>query len=204
MITLGLQLLEVIPISADAAAYIGVSLMIVFIALAVYNFIKYGMQLEEFEKYEKELVEINYEDKKFLEKIKDGLNFPQTISSSVILFIISPLPILIASFIFDDKDSYVLFGVAITLILVGLGVYRIIKTAVLNDLCEQLLQTGEYTEARKRTTKKYNNIFSAYWMIIVIAYLVVSFLTKRWDITWLIWPVAGILFAIINTLLTKE
>ena len=30
-----------------------------------------------------------------------------------------------------------------------------------------------------------------FWMIVLAAYLLISFLTHRWDITWIIWIVAG-------------
>ena len=31
-----------------------------------------------------------------------------------------------------------------------------------------------------------------YWSAWTVIYLAVSFLTKRWDMTWIIWPVAGV------------
>jgi hypothetical protein len=34
-------------------------------------------------------------------------------------------------------------------------------------------------------------------MAITAVYLVVSFLTKRWDYSWIIWAVSGVVFALI-------
>ena len=58
-----------------------------------------------------------------------------------------------------------------------------------------LLEQGDYTRARKRNTSKYGGI---YWSIVTAVYLAVSFLTRRWDMTWIIWPVAGALFGVVG------
>ena len=44
------------------------------------------------------------------------------------------------------------------------------------------------------------NLLSIFWSLATIAYLLVSFLTMRWDITWLIWPIAGVVSGIIKTI----
>ena len=36
-----------------------------------------------------------------------------------------------------------------------------------------------------------------YWSVVTAAYLALSFLTMRWDRTWIIWPVAGVVFALL-------
>lgn len=43
-------------------------------------------------------------------------------------------------------------------------------------------------------------LMSVYWSLVTAAYLIVSFLTMRWDITWIIWPVTGVLSSIIKTI----
>jgi hypothetical protein len=40
-----------------------------------------------------------------------------------------------------------------------------------------------------------------YWTLVVIGYLAWSFLTNRWAITWIVWPIAGVLYGVISTLL---
>ena len=53
-----------------------------------------------------------------------------------------------------------------------------------------------------RSNRKYAGI---YWGIVTAAYLAVSFLTYRWDMTWIIWPVAGVLYgAMVEILKLKE
>ena len=37
------------------------------------------------------------------------------------------------------------------------------------------------------------NVMSVYWPTIVCLYLIWSFLTMSWHITWIIWPIAGVM-----------
>lgn len=45
---------------------------------------------------------------------------------------------------------------------------------------------------------------SVYWPTMVCFYLIISFLTFRWELTWVIWPVAGVLYRPLNTLLREK
>lgn len=43
-------------------------------------------------------------------------------------------------------------------------------------------------------------LMNLYWIVVTTVYLAVSFLTFAWGITWIIWPLAGLLSAIIRTI----
>ena len=47
-------------------------------------------------------------------------------------------------------------------------------------------------------------ILSVYWITITSAYLIWSFITFDWHITWIIWPIAGVVYGLINALSDKE
>lgn len=36
------------------------------------------------------------------------------------------------------------------------------------------------------------------------AYLLISFVTFRWESTWIIWPVAGVLYSVVGMALAKK
>ena len=55
----------------------------------------------------------------------------------------------------------------------------------------------------KRVKERNNPYRSLYWMIVVITYLLISFLTFAWYITWIIWPIAGIISYILFDLFNK-
>lgn len=49
-----------------------------------------------------------------------------------------------------------------------------------------------------RIKKKLAPIYGAFWSLFPAIYIVVSFLTNRWDMTWVIWPAASMLFVVID------
>ena len=57
---------------------------------------------------------------------------------------------------------------------------------------------GEYGEVPKggetfkKAIKIQDFVEECYWTIVLVLYLLISFLTRRWDITWIIWIVGGI------------
>ena len=56
----------------------------------------------------------------------------------------------------------------------------------------------DYTISEKKLKKKSDAFSGAYWCIATAIYLGWSFWTMRWDFTWIIWPVAGVLFAAVS------
>ncbi|MCI5535733.1 MAG: hypothetical protein SOV50_03415 [Lentihominibacter sp.] len=53
---------------------------------------------------------------------------------------------------------------------------------------------------RKRS-RKIEPFGGIYWCTVTAVYLGWSFWSGRWDFTWIIWPVAGVLFAALSALL---
>ena len=76
------------------------------------------------------------------------------------------------------------------LAVIAVGVKMIVKTSILWGGMDKLLEEGDYTRLNKKASR-YDGI---YWAIATAIYLGWSFMSNRWDITWLVWPVAGVLF----------
>lgn len=94
-------------------------------------------------------------------------------------------------------------GVVILLVLValatGLIVYTNMSTPVAyKDYDEQENLDREF--ARTPKGQQYKAIMSIYWSVITIVYLAISFPTGLWHITWIVWPVAGIISGIVHTI----
>ena len=60
---------------------------------------------------------------------------------------------------------------------------------------QKLLKEGEYTPQEIRKSYIKETIATAYWLSATAIYLAWSFLTNAWETTWIVWPVAGVLFA---------
>jgi hypothetical protein len=77
------------------------------------------------------------------------------------------------------------------IIAVAIGVKLIVLTCIKQGGYDKLLEEGDYTRLNKKAGK-YDGI---YWAIALAIYLGWSFINMRWDITWIVWPIAGVLFA---------
>lgn len=194
----GLAEYGVIPLGEDQAGGIGLIVLFLFVGAAVALFILYGMQLEKYEYLEKELVElpVDCREKVELRRQEFEPTFRGCITAGVVLCVMSVLPILVAS-AFGAGDVVYLFAVGFLLFIVAFGVYPIVWSAGIWGSFEKLLQTGDYTAAKKRDNKRNEKISGIYWGIVVAIYLAVSFSTMSWHRTWIIWPCAGVLYAVV-------
>ena len=88
--------------------------------------------------------------------------------------------------------------VCLLLLLVGCAVYLFISVCGVYSSYKIILQSGDYTREMKRKNVKLEPLSGIYWLLIVVVYLGISFVTNRWDRTWIIWAVSGVLFALIR------
>lgn len=62
---------------------------------------------------------------------------------------------------------------------------------------------GEYTIENKTVNKKVSYFPGTYWLIVTAIYVGYSLYTDSWHRSWIIWPVAGMLFAAIYGILRE-
>ena len=92
-------------------------------------------------------------------------------------------------------------GLCILLVLVAVGVFFLVSAGIIHGSFEKLLQTGDYAPEKKRANKKMGMIAGVFWCGVVSLYLLMSFTTMSWARTWIIFPVAGVLFGGISALI---
>jgi len=122
------------------------------------------------------------------------------VAIAVMLYIISLLPIIVISQLAPDYEFlgivalFVICAAATGLLIYnGMSKPAYLKTEdnVVEDFREWQNETHERRQMRKA-------ISSALWSITTVAYLIVSFTTGAWHITWVAFPLAGAIEALIN------
>lgn len=88
------------------------------------------------------------------------------------------------------------------LALVAVGTYFIVKSGTKMNAMNQLLEEEDYTRQKKQENKKMSAPVMAYWLIATAIYLGWSFAVNDWSRTWIIWPVAGVLFPVFYALVS--
>lgn len=200
---------KLINLSENLVTGLGVSFILILVAVAVFTFIRIDKDLEKFEFLEEEDIETEYgvvgmaKDRK--EKFRDSYN--KSISLGVASCILAAVPLLFTA-IFGEKHEYIIMvGVAILLFVIGIGVNLIVRGSIMWDAYNMLLEEGDYTNAKKREKKFLNPLAGIYWLSIIGIYIGYSLIYNAWDKSWIIWPVAGIMFgivAIISEIITKD
>lgn len=67
---------------------------------------------------------------------------------------------------------------------------------------EKTLETSKEEKSQNEKPKKtlWKCIEDLFWLIILLVYLVCSFWTGAWHITWIIFPISGAVFALLETI----
>ena len=178
------------------AGGIGASALFILIAAAVAMFIIEGFKMEKFIYLEKEPINFSLTDKNEIKKQKEEFEpkWRSSIVIGVILFITSVVPLLL----YDASNFKNVSYAAVTMLcFIAVGVFLIVYRSIVIGSYNKLLEEGDYTREKKASRNKNALISSIYWSVILAIYLLWSLLTFNWHFTWIIWPVAAVLYGAI-------
>lgn len=187
-----------IALPVNLANGIGIALILLIVAAAVAVFILNGLKLGKYEYLEKEDFELAYGIEGMVRKKSEetAQRFTERTAIGVGLCIIGVVPLLLTG-AFADEELAGSLALVFLLAAVAAGVYQFVCTGMVKGSYDQLLQTGEYTQEGKEASKVIGRIASVYWCVVTAIYVGYSLLTNHWTTSWIIWPVAGILFGAI-------
>ena len=173
----------------------GTAILLIMIAAAVGMFIREGMRGKKYEYLEKVDIETEYGVNGMVKERRDAYaeTHSRRLIIGVMLCIISAVPLLGAEAVHysNNTDLFPILCVALLLVMCAVGVKLIVLTCSRQGGYDRLLEEGDYS----RLNKKAGRYDGVYWAIATAVYLGWSFVTSRWEYTWIVWPVAGVLFA---------
>lgn len=181
-------------INEDPLAGVGIVILLIMVALAVRVFITGGVKLSPYEYLEKEPLRISPALQADVEArlAAHQPDFTAAITRGVTLCIVSAVPLLLAVG-FGLREYIILLTVCLLLALVAVAVHGFVRVGMVRDSYCKLLQVGDYTIESKRRAP----VAAIYWGIATACYLGASFITMDWGRTWIVWPIAGVLFGVV-------
>lgn len=190
----------------NVAAACGFLMLFVFVGAAIAIFIPTGMSLSKYEYLEKNTILLPESLEKTLREEYETNNKKELlrITAGILLCIFGALQLILAGCLFPEHTTLLVASVGLLFVFAAIGVYIIVRTCYLRGAYQRLLQLEEYTERHKGNAARFELIADVYWMIVLALYLGISFLTHRWDITWIIWPIGGVLSNVAGMLLGKK
>lgn len=189
--------------SLNAMEATGLVLLFVFIAIAVAIFIINGIQYQKYEYIKKEKFAMDAATVKYVAELKESYRttFSIKITLGVVLCITSVIPVILAGILCDESNStFQILSVAMLLGIIAVAVILFVTAGIRMDSYKQLLQEEEYSPSRKIGGDLTEKIASIYWPVVIAGYLAWSFITDDWGKTWIVWPVAGVLFGGISAI----
>lgn len=174
----------------------GIAFLLVMVAVAVYFFITCSIRESRMEYLEKVVFETEYGVDGMVKEKRHSYEstFSRSMAIGVVLCILAAVPVILPGIV-GAPDYVYCIAVSVLLVLVAIGVNMIVRVCIVKGSYDTLLQEDEYSRHEKRAKKKLDIVSSIYWCLATGIYLAWSFWTMRWDITWIIWPVAGVLYA---------
>lgn len=181
-------------ISGAFAATAGMGILLILAAAAVAVFISCGSRNSPYEFLDKEDFEVEYGVSGMVRERQKAYKSAYTRANvtGTCLCILSPIALFCSMLAQDEFLAVVLLSV--TLLIAGIGVLLLVIAGVRWASMQRLLQEGEFSAEGKRETQLKEKVGSIYWLIATAVYLAWSFATNGWDKTWILWPVAAVLF----------
>lgn len=104
-------------------------------------------------------------------------------------------------------------GCSLFLALVAIGVFFIISSSLIKSSfnsilkycnCEYIENRININEQKRNQPKPSDNVSSLFWSTVACIYFSYSFLTFNWGTSWLIWPVASVIYFIIKIMMDSQ
>lgn len=191
-------------LSENAAAGIGLCVLLVLVAAAVAVFITCAAQVKAYAFLETEPFETAYGVTGMVRERRAAAAPEHTRGkvAGTVLCILSAVPLFIAVCL-NGPDLLYVAAVCLLLVLAGVGSALFVYGSVYQAAMDRLLEEGDYVRPRKRQNGVVGAISSIYWLTVTAAYLLWTF-GPWWDAqpqdTWILWAVAGLLYGAVMAL----
>lgn len=203
----GIGALGLAGLSEEIGGVLGLAALIILVGVAVALFIPNGLALSHYEYLDKEEFVLAYGVQGIVEKKMESYRsrFVTMITVGVLICIFSALPLILLGAI-GMPDMVLIAAVCLLLAMCAGGVSLIVRACYINGSYQRLLQIGDFAPTKKTTHNEavYESVSGAYWCIVTGIYLLWSFLSKDWHITWIIWILAAAGQCVIEAIFQKK
>ena len=194
------------PIMLDVfgAGDLGAALMFVFVGAGVGSLIYCGFVDSNWKFMNNSPCQIDMNTAKYVKEARNSFEAVRAICITLgtVLCVICWVPCIIIDYYKVNEN----LGGVLIFLLVGIGVFLIIYSNKIASGYDKLLElndkttfSGTYVDSDSKPVNdiKYKNktaetIVALYWPTVTCLYLILSFLTFQWGITWIIWVIAGV------------
>ena len=185
-------------LTENAAAGLGLCILLILVAIGVVLFLSCGRGCRDFAFLETEPFETEYGVSGMVkERRRAGEDRARRLNTvAAVLCILAVLPLFAAAF--WAMDAAYIAGVCLTIVLAGLGASLFVYVGTETAAMEKLLEDGDYTRSRKRSSGLRSAVSVIYWLAVTAVFLLYTFGpygNGQPRYSWFIWAIAGVLYA---------
>ena len=201
LVVMALQRGAVISVSENAAAGIGVVLLLLSVAAALAIIIPAGLAYSKWGWLGETPFETEYgvdgavraRDERYQS------TFVKNITIGVIIIMLGVMGIVGASLL-SSNEGVQIGAVAVFMSLVTIAVYLFVQAGVIKSGYARVLREGDYAPKGPKD-RVVDTVTTVYWLLVTAGFFAWSFIWNAWDKSWLVWPIAGIGYAVIAAIL---
>lgn len=195
----GMSEVQRFHISENAAAGIGLCVLLGLVALAVSIFLRTSAEAKEYRFLEEEPFETEYGVEGMVRQRQREYKDTHTrlVSVGVVLCVLAAVP-LFAAVCIDGSDLLYVGAVGVLLVLVGIGCLFLVSAGVYSSAMERLLEEGDYARGQKKHRRVLGTVSTIYWLTATAVFLLYTYGPHgngQPRYSWIIWAVAGVLYA---------
>ncbi len=192
----GFAELSTLPLSEGLASGLGLLVLFVLVGGAVALFVIYGARLSKYEYLKKEAFSLDADAHTEIEKRRDAYEKRHLVwVAAGVCCCLAGVVALVVPAVVMQNELLTTGMVCVLLALVAIGVLLMVRTSYIWESYQRLLRQGEFSGGKKQKRELVGTI---YWTAVTALYLAVSFLTMKWGLTWVIWPVAAVLSPLVD------
>lgn len=189
-------------ISENAASGIGITVLLVLIALGVRTMMSHKNKYKFIDSEDFEIENgVAAIVKQRMEEYRERYSRLESIGISVL--ILSAAPIFLC-LIFTEEDFAMVCAVTLTIFFAAIGCYILVKNKTVWNSFNKIIQEDEFSKDQKQERLKTAKFSPIYWSCVTAFYLTVSFLTNRWDISWIVYAVSSLIFPAVAKIINSH
>ena len=164
------------PISGNAAAGIGLCVMLVLLAVAVSIFLRADADVRDYRFLEEEPFETEYGVTGMVRQRQQEYAETRTryTTIGVVLCVLAAVP-LFAAVCIDGSDLLYVGAVGVLLVLVGIGCLFLVNAGVYSGAMERLLEEGDYARGQKKHRRVLGTVSTIYWLAATAVFLIYTY-----------------------------
>ena len=186
-------------ISENAAAGIGLCVLLVLVAIGVALFLTCSARARDFDFLEEVPFETEYGVSGMVKERKQSFAaaYARLNIIGTVLCILSAVPLFV-SMCMETADVVYVAAVCLLLIIAGMGCVAFTYGGTIQSSMERLLEEGDYTRQQKSRRSIKGAVSTVYWLLVTALFMWYTFgpsSNGQARYSWFIWAIAGVLYS---------